>query len=56
MGTVAYSGHQFRIAGYESGPRSPAPVLGQHSVTVMSELLGMSDAEIAEVVAAGALR
>jgi benzylsuccinate CoA-transferase BbsF subunit len=56
MGKVAYSGHQFRIAGYESGPRSPAPVLGQHSVTVMSELLGMSDAEIAEVVAAGALR
>ena len=55
MGRVPYAGHQFRILGYPSGPLTPAPVLGQHSVEVMSEILEMSDDEIAEVVAAGAM-
>jgi crotonobetainyl-CoA:carnitine CoA-transferase CaiB-like acyl-CoA transferase len=56
MGRVPYAGHQFRIHGYDSGPRAPAPVLGQHGVQVMTELLGMSDDEVAEVVASGAMR
>ena len=32
MGEVPYEGHQFRIAGYDNGPRSPAPCLGEHSI------------------------
>jgi crotonobetainyl-CoA:carnitine CoA-transferase CaiB-like acyl-CoA transferase len=55
MGEVAYEGHQFRIRGYESGPRSASPALGEHSAEVMRDLLGMTDDEIAEVAASGAL-
>jgi crotonobetainyl-CoA:carnitine CoA-transferase CaiB-like acyl-CoA transferase len=55
MGEVPYEGHQFRIAGYDSGPRFAAPCLGEHSFEVMRDLLGMSEEEIAEVAAAGAL-
>jgi benzylsuccinate CoA-transferase BbsF subunit len=55
MGEVPYSGHQFRISGYDSGPRSPAPLLGEHNEKVMRELLGMTDEEITEVLAAGAI-
>jgi len=55
MGSVPYSGHQWRIRGYESGPRWPAPVLGQHSFQVLSEILGLADEEIGELVASGAV-
>jgi crotonobetainyl-CoA:carnitine CoA-transferase CaiB-like acyl-CoA transferase len=55
MGEVPYEGHQFRIAGYDSGPRFAAPCLGEHSFEVMRDILGMSEEEIAEVTAAGAL-
>jgi benzylsuccinate CoA-transferase BbsF subunit len=55
MGNVPYAGHQFRIRGYPSGARFPAPVLGQHNVEVLQELLGMSDDEIANAFAAGVI-
>ena len=55
MGTVPYPGHQFRIRGYDSGPRSPAPLLGQHNEYVLKELLGMTDEEMIEAVIAGAI-
>ena len=55
MGRIPYSGHQFTIAGYKSGPRFPAPCLGQHSRTVMRDLLHMSDTEIDAAYAAGAI-
>ena len=55
MGTVAYEGHQFRIDGYESGPRFPAPCLGEHTYEVLSGILGLSDEDIAEAFAAGAV-
>ncbi len=55
MGNIPYSGHQFRILGYDSGPRFPAPLLGQHTEYILRELLGMSDEEIAEAVIAGAI-
>jgi crotonobetainyl-CoA:carnitine CoA-transferase CaiB-like acyl-CoA transferase len=46
MGNIPYSGHQFRIRGYDSGPRFPAPLLGQHNEFVMRDILGMTDEEI----------
>jgi benzylsuccinate CoA-transferase BbsF subunit len=55
MGNIPYAGHQFRIKGYASGPRTAAPILGQHSVEVLQELLGMSDDEIANAFASGAI-
>ncbi|HUF54306.1 MAG TPA: CoA transferase [Dehalococcoidia bacterium] len=55
MGNIPYTGHEFRIRGYNSGPRFPAPCLGQHNEHVMREILGMTDEEMAEVVAAGAV-
>ena len=55
MGTVPYSGHQYQIAGYDHGPRFAAPMIGQHTYDVLSGELGLSDDEIAEAAAAGAL-
>jgi crotonobetainyl-CoA:carnitine CoA-transferase CaiB-like acyl-CoA transferase len=55
MGNVPYSGHQFRIRGYDSAPLFAAPCLGQHSEQVMRDILAMSEQQMAEVLAAGAL-
>jgi len=53
MGMVAYEGHQFRIAGYDNGPRFAAPCLGEHTFEVLTELLGMDEGRAAELMAAG---
>ena len=55
MGHIPYTGHQFRISGYDSGPRFPAPILGQHNEEVLREVLGMTDDEISDAIIAGAL-
>ncbi len=55
MGEIPYTGHQYRISGYDNGPRSPAPMLGQHSYDVLSEVLEFSDEEIAAAYASGAI-
>ncbi len=55
MGNIPYSGHQFRIRGYDSGPRFPAPLLGQHNEFVLRDILGMTDEEITEALAAGGI-
>ncbi len=54
MGVVPYEGHQYQIAGYENGPRFPAPCLGEHTYQVLQEVLGLDDDEIARVMASGA--
>ena len=55
MGTVPYSGHQYKIAGYDHGPRFAAPMLGQHTFDVLSSELGFTDEQIADAAAAGVL-
>ncbi|MFT5442205.1 MAG: crotonobetainyl-CoA:carnitine CoA-transferase CaiB-like acyl-CoA transferase [Myxococcota bacterium] len=55
IGNSPYAGHQFRIRDYDSGPRFAAPTIGQHSFEVMTELLGISDDEIGELYAQGAI-
>lgn len=55
MGNIPYTGHQFRIRGYDSRPRFPAPLLGEHNELVLRGILDMTDDEITEVVAAGAI-
>jgi crotonobetainyl-CoA:carnitine CoA-transferase CaiB-like acyl-CoA transferase len=55
MGEVPYEGHQFRIAGYDSGPLAPAPCVGEHSVQVLQDILGYGDEDFARIAASGAL-
>ena len=55
MGHIPYAGHQYRMRGYDNGPRGPAPLLGQHSFEVLSEFLGLSDEAIAQAYASGAI-
>lgn len=53
MGVIPYEGHQFRIAGYDNGPRFAAPCLGEHTWEVLTEYLGMDEPTAAEYLAAG---
>ena len=55
MGELPYERHQFRIDGCDSGPRCAAPCLGEHTVEVLQDILGLTDEELAEVAASGAL-
>jgi crotonobetainyl-CoA:carnitine CoA-transferase CaiB-like acyl-CoA transferase len=53
MGLIPYEGHQFRIAGYENGPRFAAPCLGEHTWDVLTGTLGLPEDEAAELLARG---
>lgn len=53
MGTTPYEGHQFRIAGYDNGPRFAAPCLGEHTWEILTEHLGIDEGVAAEYLAAG---
>ena len=55
MGHIPYAGHQYRISDYDNGPRAPAPLIGEHSFMVLSEILKMSDEEIGAAYASGAV-
>ncbi|MCZ6664390.1 MAG: CoA transferase [Gammaproteobacteria bacterium] len=55
MGRIPYAGHQYRIAGYDNRPRFPAPLLGEHSFQVLSEILGLPEEEIGLAFASGAI-
>ena len=54
MGEVPYEGHQYTIRGYDNGPRLPAPCLGEHTYEVLTEILGLDDEEVADVLGSGA--
>lgn len=55
MGDVAYAGHQYRIEGYDHGPRFAAPAIGEHTFEVLADVLGFDPDQIAEIAASGAL-
>ncbi|MEZ4334078.1 MAG: CoA transferase [Myxococcota bacterium] len=55
MGRVPYSGHAFRIRGYDNGPRGPAPLLGGETFEILAEELGFEAERIADLMASGAL-
>lgn len=55
MGEVPYEGHQYKIAGYNNGPRGPAPCLGEHSFEVLTELLHIEGDELTEILVSGAV-
>lgn len=56
MGPSVYNAPAFRMTGMPAGPRSPAPLLGEHNAVVLSEILGMAGDEVAALEAAGVLR
>jgi crotonobetainyl-CoA:carnitine CoA-transferase CaiB-like acyl-CoA transferase len=55
MGNVAYAGHQYRIEGYDHGPRFAAPAIGEHTFEVLADVLAFSPQEIGDIAASGAL-
>jgi benzylsuccinate CoA-transferase BbsF subunit len=55
MGRVPYSGHQFRVSGYDNGPRFAAPLLGGDSFEILATELGMKPEDIADLMAAGTI-
>ena len=52
-GTYQHAGTPWRLANSPRRPRSPAPTLGQHSVEVFHNLLGLSHEEIAALIESG---
>ncbi len=59
MGRVPYSGHAFKLSGYDNisgnGPRFAAPLLGGETFEIHSEELGYEPDRIADLMASGAL-
>jgi benzylsuccinate CoA-transferase BbsF subunit len=56
MGTTVYNGPPYRFSGYSAQPTRHAPLLGEHTEDVLSDLLGMSASEIAALKAAEVLK
>jgi len=54
-GAVPYAGHQYRIEGYDHGPRHAAPGLGEHTFEILTDLLDYDVDEVAEIAASGCL-
>lgn len=55
VGPIPYSGHQFRVSDYDNGPRFAAPLLGGESFEILEGDLGLDAADIADLMAAGAI-
>ncbi|MCP5029097.1 MAG: CoA transferase, partial [Actinomycetia bacterium] len=54
-GPTPYTGHAYRIAGYDHGSRTAAPLLGEHTFEVLTDLLGLTADEIADLAIAEAI-
>jgi crotonobetainyl-CoA:carnitine CoA-transferase CaiB-like acyl-CoA transferase len=50
-GRAAYDGSPFKMSKTPGGPVRPAPLLGEHTMYVAKEIIGLSDEEIADLVA-----
>lgn len=55
IGTAPYAGPAARIRGYDAGARGRDPMFNEHTVQVLSEILGMTDEQIAAGFASGAI-
>ncbi len=55
IGRAPYAGPASRIRGYDAGARDRDPLFNEHTVQVLSEVLCMTDAEIAAGFASGAI-
>jgi crotonobetainyl-CoA:carnitine CoA-transferase CaiB-like acyl-CoA transferase len=52
LGVTRYDGPQFHLSATPAVFNRPAPLLGQHNTYVLQELLGLSAADVARLVAA----
>ncbi|MFC2016496.1 CaiB/BaiF CoA transferase family protein, partial [Chloroflexota bacterium] len=55
IGRHTYDAPAFRLSEAPAEPRMPAPCLGQHNELVCRQILGLSDDEIAQLLAQGVL-
>ena len=55
MGRIPYSGHQFRVSGYDNGPRFAAPLIGGENFDVLAEELEFDPEAIADLFASGVI-
>ena len=55
MGAIPYAGHQYRISGYDNGPRHAAPLIGGETFEILTEDLGCDPEQVADWVASGVL-
>jgi crotonobetainyl-CoA:carnitine CoA-transferase CaiB-like acyl-CoA transferase len=55
LGEVRNLGAPFKLPASPGGPTTAAPLLGQHNAEVYGEVLGMSDAEIAQLKSDGTI-
>lgn len=55
IGVTPYPGPAIGIRGYDAGARARDPLFNEHTVQVLSEILGMTDEEIAAGFASGAI-
>ena len=49
MGESIYNAPPFRISDSRSTPVAPAPMLGQHTDEVLTEILGLTPAEVEDL-------
>jgi crotonobetainyl-CoA:carnitine CoA-transferase CaiB-like acyl-CoA transferase len=54
-GKAAYDGSPFKMSQTPGGPERPAPLLGEHTTYVAKDIIGLSDDEIADLVASQVL-
>ncbi len=54
-GLSAYDGSPFKMSRTRGGPLRPAPLLGEHTYYVASEIIGLSEGEIADLTASQVL-
>ncbi|HUY39285.1 MAG TPA: CoA transferase [Candidatus Binataceae bacterium] len=55
VGTHLYPGAVARMSATPAAQEAPAPLLGEHNAEVFRELLGMTEAELAELESAGVI-
>ena len=55
MGRIPYSGHQFRVSGYDNGPRFRSPLIGGENFEVLAEELGFAPEDVADLMASGVI-
>jgi crotonobetainyl-CoA:carnitine CoA-transferase CaiB-like acyl-CoA transferase len=55
LGPVIFEGPAFHASGMTDPFEGPAPALGEHTIAIATEVLGMSTAEVDELIAKGVL-
>jgi crotonobetainyl-CoA:carnitine CoA-transferase CaiB-like acyl-CoA transferase len=53
IGPLTYDGPAYLLSETRAAPERPAPLLGEHNVAIYRDLLGYTDTEFADLVAAG---